>query len=130
MDYQKYKLKDRKAVYKGNIQVLHIYVVCDLMMEHMEQNTLLTLTHVKIMIMQDEKLCVCVCVCITLIVNSMLQTATHNYVHRLWKLPGSKRSVPHCHPKMNMCLHLYHPQGKTNDLAAATAEWGHLVLIR
>jgi hypothetical protein len=47
---------------------------------------------------------------------------TPNYVYRLWKLPGSKRSAPHCHPKMNTCLHLFHPQERTNDLAAATAE--------
>jgi hypothetical protein len=53
----------------------------------------------------------------------VLETKTaHNYVYRVWKLPGSKRSAPHCHLKMNMCLRLYHPQGKTNDLAAATAE--------
>jgi hypothetical protein len=48
---------------------------------------------------------------------------TDNSVCRLWKLPGSKCSAPHCHPKMNTCLHLFHPQGRTNGLAAVTAEW-------
>jgi hypothetical protein len=46
---------DRMQGRKFCFGIIQFYALCDLMMEHMEQNMLSPLTYVKIMMMQGEK---------------------------------------------------------------------------
>jgi len=52
MAQQNDRTQGRKILYVG---IITFYVLCDLMMEHMEQNMLSPLSYVKFMMMQVEK---------------------------------------------------------------------------